>query len=286
LACTAGLPVVVIRPTGTRRREITAGALAAVDVHRKAVLLHTGDDARFGLPQYAAGAHLPHPGRRSLARRPRPALVGIEAVNIDDIADGEWPAHTLLLAAGNPVIEHLTGLDHLPPAGAFFTAEPLRIQGPGTVAEAGGTRQSPMRYVAPPSHAIPGEVHDAGPADEDTPTPPSHPNCPSRVRATATPSGAGQPPQPRRLPENTPDCRQPACSTKHAAPRTAIPRVRNSLRAGTPQAATLHNDPTRARRPAEYGRLVVGSTRWIDGYVTTVSALFGQVGVEHLPKCW
>lgn len=109
--------------------------------------------------------------------------------------------------------------------------------------------QSPMRYVAPPAHASPGEVHDAGPADEDTPTAPSHPNCPSRVRATATPSGAGPLPQPRRLPENTADRRQPACSTKHAAPRTGISRVRNSLRAGTPQAATLRNHPPRARRP-------------------------------------
>ena len=109
--------------------------------------------------------------------------------------------------------------------------------------------QSPMRYVAPPAHASPGEAHNAGPADEDTPTAPSHPNCPSRVRATATPSGAGQLPQPRRLPENTADRRQPACSTKHAAPRTGISRVRNSLSAGTPQPATLHDDPTRARRP-------------------------------------
>jgi kynurenine formamidase len=50
-----------------------------------------------------------------------------------DIADGERPAHTLLLAAGIPVVEHLTGLEQLPPAGAWFTAVPLRIQGLGTI---------------------------------------------------------------------------------------------------------------------------------------------------------
>jgi arylformamidase len=42
-------------------------------------------------------------------------------VNIDDDADGERPAPTLLLAAGIPVIEHLTDLERLPPAGALFT---------------------------------------------------------------------------------------------------------------------------------------------------------------------
>jgi arylformamidase len=133
LARTAGLPAVVIRVTGTRRREIGTGSLAAVDVRGKAVLLHTGDDARFGTPQYAEGAHfLTRDGAAWLAGHD-PALVGIDAVNIDDIADGERPAHTLLLAAGIPVIEHLTGLEHLPPVGASFTAVPLRIEGLGTI---------------------------------------------------------------------------------------------------------------------------------------------------------
>jgi arylformamidase len=59
--------------------------------------------------------------------------VGIDAVNIDDTADGRRPAHSLLLAAGIPVVEHLTGLGQLPPAGAWFTAVPLRIEGFGTI---------------------------------------------------------------------------------------------------------------------------------------------------------
>jgi arylformamidase len=52
-------------------------------------------------------------------------LVGIDAVNIDDATSGgHRPAHTLLLAAGIPVVEHLTGLEQLPPTGARFTAAP------------------------------------------------------------------------------------------------------------------------------------------------------------------
>ena len=133
LARTAGLAAVVIRVTGTRRRGISVGALAGVDVRGKAALLHTGDDARFGTPEYAADAHfLTRDGAAWLAGR-QPALVGIDGVNIDDTADRERPAHTLLLAAGIPVVEHLTGLDQLPPAGARFTAVPLRVQGMGTI---------------------------------------------------------------------------------------------------------------------------------------------------------
>jgi kynurenine formamidase len=51
----------------------------------------------------------------------------------DDNADLERPAHTILLAAGIPVVEHLTGLEQLPPTGAAFTAVPLRIEGLGTI---------------------------------------------------------------------------------------------------------------------------------------------------------
>ncbi len=133
LARTADLQALVIRVTGTGQRQIGLSALAGADVRGKAVLLHTGDAALFGTPQYGADAHfLTRDGAAWLASQD-PALVGIDAVNIDDTADGARPAHTLLLAAGIPVIEHLTGLERLPPAGAIFTAVPLRIQGLGTV---------------------------------------------------------------------------------------------------------------------------------------------------------
>ena len=130
---TADLPAVVVRVTGTRQRGIDVGALAALDVRGVAVLLHTGDDARFGSPDYAEGAHfLTEAGAAWLAGQ-EPALVGIDSVNIDDAADGRRPAHSLLLAAGIPVVEHLTGLGQLPPAGSWFTAAPLRIEGFGTI---------------------------------------------------------------------------------------------------------------------------------------------------------
>jgi arylformamidase len=133
LARTADLPAVVIRVTGAQQLGIAVGALAAMDVRGKAVLLHTGDDAQFGTPEYAENAHfLTRSGAVWLAEQDA-ALVGIDAINIDDIADGERPAHSLLLGAGIPVVEHLTGLGQLPPVGASFTAAPLRIEGFGTI---------------------------------------------------------------------------------------------------------------------------------------------------------
>jgi arylformamidase len=133
LARTVDLPAVVVRVTGAGQSGIDVGALAALDVRGKAVLLHTGDDAYFGSPAYAEGCHfLTRAGAAWLAERD-PALVGIDGLNIDDAADGERPAHTLLLAADIPLVEHLTGLDQLPPTGASFTAVPLRIEGLGTI---------------------------------------------------------------------------------------------------------------------------------------------------------
>jgi kynurenine formamidase len=133
LARTADLPAVVVRVTGADQLRIDTGALAALDVAGMAVLLHTGDDARFGSPAYADGRHfLTRAGAAWLVDHDA-ALVGIDALNIDDTADSERPAHTLLLAAGIPVVEHLTGLGQLPPNGAWFTAVPLRIEKLGTI---------------------------------------------------------------------------------------------------------------------------------------------------------
>ena len=53
-------------------------------------------------------------------------------MNIDDTTTGERPAHTLLLAAGIPVVEHLTSLADLPATGAKFTAVPPAVRGLAT----------------------------------------------------------------------------------------------------------------------------------------------------------
>ncbi len=133
LTALADLPAVLVRTAGSSVRAVGVGALAAVEVRDRAVLLHTGGDRHWGTPDYVRDApYLTEAGARWLVEHGA-RLVGIDAVNIDEaVAGGPRPAHTLLLAAGIPIVEHLTGLAQLPPTGARFTAAPPRIAGFGT----------------------------------------------------------------------------------------------------------------------------------------------------------
>jgi kynurenine formamidase len=126
----ADLPAVVVRVTGDVSRGIGVGALAPLDVTGCALLLHTGWNRHFGTPAYGDPApYLTAEGARWLADHGA-RLVGIDSINIDDpVEGGERPAHSTLLAAGIPVVEHLTGLEQLPPTGARFTAIPPLIAG-------------------------------------------------------------------------------------------------------------------------------------------------------------
>jgi arylformamidase len=127
-----GLPAQVFDLTDAAGRGIGAEALADRDLAGAAVLLHTGWDRHFGTPDYATGApFLTREGAERLVEAGA-ALVGIDSINIDDAGDPERPAHTLLLAAGIHVVEHLTNLGELPPSGATFTAAPPAIEGFGT----------------------------------------------------------------------------------------------------------------------------------------------------------
>jgi arylformamidase len=129
----AGRPAFVVDATVTRDRRIDAARLAGLDVAGHAVLLRTGEDQHFGTERYGANEHpfLTEDGAAFL-RDARAALVGIDAVNIDDMGDTTRPAHTLLLGAGIPICEHLTQLDELPVSGARFFAVPPRFRGVGT----------------------------------------------------------------------------------------------------------------------------------------------------------
>jgi kynurenine formamidase len=130
LAQCAGLPAVVV---DAGPGPIGPGAFIGWPLDGCAVLLRTGWDRHWGTERYG---HVEHPfvtedGARALVDA-RAVLVGIDSVNIDDTAGGHRPAHTVLLAAGIPVVEHLTGLDLLPPAGALFTAVPPAVRGLAT----------------------------------------------------------------------------------------------------------------------------------------------------------
>src|SRR6185295_1308067 len=98
--------------------------------------IHTGWSVHFGTTRYGYADHpyLTAEGAGWLAAHDA-ALVGIDSVNIDDsspAAAGARPAHTALLAAGIPIVEHLRGLEDLPDSGYRFFAVPPPVKGMGS----------------------------------------------------------------------------------------------------------------------------------------------------------
>jgi kynurenine formamidase len=130
----ADVPVAVVDVSGSRTRGIEPVALADVEVAGRAVLLRTGWDVHWGTAHYLdlhAAPFLTEAGASLLAESGA-ALVGIDSVNIDDASGNVRPAHTILLGAGVPILEHLTGIEQLPPTGARLHAAPPRFHGFGT----------------------------------------------------------------------------------------------------------------------------------------------------------
>jgi kynurenine formamidase len=136
LESVADVPIVVVRLAGRdggAERGIDAADLDGIDVAGAAALLHTGWDTHWGTPRYGDPApHLTESGARWLVAA-GVTLVGIDSVNIDDThSGGERPAHSILLGAGVPVLEHLTGLSRVPDRGARLHAVPARVRDFGT----------------------------------------------------------------------------------------------------------------------------------------------------------
>jgi kynurenine formamidase len=123
---------VLVRVTGSSGRAVDAPQLAPHDVTGQAVLVHTGWDRHWETPDYGRGnPYLTRAAAEWLVDQ-RAALVGIDSVNIDDVDDRTRPAHSVLLAAGIPIVEHLCRLDRLPPQGFRFHAAPPAVEGLGT----------------------------------------------------------------------------------------------------------------------------------------------------------
>lgn len=119
--------------SAARNGSIGPEAFDGLDLTGRAVLFFTSWDQHWATPGYGDPAHpfLSAAGVAALIER-RPALVGIDSVNIDDMADQTRPAHTGLLAAGIPIVEHLTGLEQLVGRRFRFHAAPVPVAGMGT----------------------------------------------------------------------------------------------------------------------------------------------------------
>lgn len=129
LSSLAGLEGVVVRCDA---QAITSEAFAGLDLRGKAVLVQTDwsrhwrTDAYFEYHPFLtedAALYLKQNGAR---------LVGIDSHNIDDTRGKTRPAHSILLGAEIPIIEHMTGLAQLPEAGFQFFAVPPKVKAFGT----------------------------------------------------------------------------------------------------------------------------------------------------------
>jgi kynurenine formamidase len=143
LTSLANLEGVVVRatepnekaPTGRRTPNVAvdARALQNLEVKGKAVLIHTGWDKHWRTEKYFDGTHpyLTRDAAQFLADAGA-GLVGIDSYNIDDTADLERPAHSILLSAGIPIVEHMCKLVDLPHGRFRFFAVPVKVKGMGT----------------------------------------------------------------------------------------------------------------------------------------------------------
>ncbi len=106
--------------------------LDANEVRGRAVLFHTGWDRHWRTDAYFEGhPHLTERAAEWLAKAGA-AIVGIDSFNIDSIANGERPVHTVLLGNDIPIVEHMCGLAAVPEQGCRFSAVPVKVKGFGT----------------------------------------------------------------------------------------------------------------------------------------------------------
>jgi kynurenine formamidase len=127
------LPAEVFRWRDDSRRGIPVSAFHGRVVAGAAVLIDTGWSRHFARPEYLTGAPFLESEAVDYLVEQSVALVGIDSLNIDDTqSGGARPAHSGFLAAGIPIVEHLTNLAAVPDTGARFTATPPLVEGFGT----------------------------------------------------------------------------------------------------------------------------------------------------------
>ena len=132
LESVADLECLVVRIDLRNGVGIDSVPLSAKDVGGRAVLFHTGWDRHWRTDAYFEGhPHLTERAAEWLAKAGA-ALVGIDSMNIDSIATGKRPVHTVLLGREIPIVEHLRGLSAVPEAGSRFSAVPVKVKGCGT----------------------------------------------------------------------------------------------------------------------------------------------------------
>ena len=127
----SALPGCVVRVADSRT-ALDIDMFTGLDVQGRAVLVHTGWDRHWRTDSYFEHHPFLTEAAAAFLRDAGAALVGIDSHNIDDTSGRSRPVHTILLGAGIPIVEHMTGLAQLPDTGFQFHSAPPRVRGMGT----------------------------------------------------------------------------------------------------------------------------------------------------------
>ena len=131
LASLAHLRTVLVR-VDAGRRSVGEAAFEGREVRDCAVLIETGWDRHWRTDQYFEDHPFLTRRAAQLLADSGARLVGIDSFNIDDTADLSRPAHSILLGAGIPIVEHMCNLRALPERGFYFYAVPVKVKRFGT----------------------------------------------------------------------------------------------------------------------------------------------------------
>lgn len=127
----AAVPGVVVR-ADSHSRAIDVSTFRGVDLEGKAVLIETRWSRYWNTEQYFEGHPFLTRSAADLLKEQGARIVGIDSYNIDDTQDGTRPAHSILLGADIPIVEHMCALSGLPDEGFDFYAVPVKVKACGT----------------------------------------------------------------------------------------------------------------------------------------------------------
>ena len=129
------LPTVVVdvRDKIDSAGRIDEGAITSAVKIGHALLLCTGWSKHWGTDEYGSGRHPWINGATAQMLVDKGVtLYGVDTLNADSFADRARPVHSILLRAGIPIIENLTGLEKLLGRDVRLHAAPLPIVGFGS----------------------------------------------------------------------------------------------------------------------------------------------------------
>jgi len=129
LSSLAGLEGIVIRCDAM---AITRDVFEGFDLEQKAVLVQTNWDQHWRTDAYFENHPFITEDAALYLKQSGVKLIGIDSYNIDDTRRRTRPAHSILLGAEIPIVEHMTGLAQLPSAGFQFFAVPPKVKAFGT----------------------------------------------------------------------------------------------------------------------------------------------------------